>query len=102
MTLLDLCEPLFIFVCKINRSKRKGGPVFDPAQLRAEVDRIMRGMVQQSTTERDLPRRYNLLKPVLLAFVDGMAAQALPGKWQNMSGPGVGVEELFFKQLDET
>jgi type VI secretion system protein ImpK len=101
MTPLELCEPLFLFVCKINRSKRKGGPAFEAAQLRAEVDRILRTMVQQSTTERDLPKQFNQLKPMLLAFVDGMAAQALPGKWTNMSGPGQSGEEYFFKQLDE-
>jgi type VI protein secretion system component VasF len=102
MTPLDLCEPLFLFVCKLNRSKRKGGPSFDPAQLRAEVDRILRTMVQRSTTERDLPKQFNLLKPALLAFVDGMAAQALSGKWQNMAAADQSGDDFFFKQLDVT
>ena len=102
MTPLDLCEPLFLFVCKLNRSKRKGGPSFDPAQLRAEVDKILRGMIQRSTTERDLPKQFNLLKPALLAFVDGMAAQALPGKWQNMAAAEQSGDDFFFKQLDQT
>jgi len=102
MTPLDLCEPLFLFVCKLNRSKRKGGPSFEPAQLRAEVDRIMRGMVQKAASDREASKQFTVLKPILLAFVDGMAAQALPGRWQNIAPPGQTGDEYFFDQLEQT
>jgi type VI protein secretion system component VasF len=104
MTPLDLCEPLFLFVCKVNRSKRKGGPTFEPQQLRTEVEKILRDMAKQSYADRDLTLQYNALKPVLLAFVDLMAEQALPGRWQSLT-PGdqaTAADDFFFAQLEAT
>jgi type VI secretion system protein ImpK len=104
MTPLDLCEPLFLFVCKVNRSKRKGGPTFEPQQLRAEVEKILRDMAKQAYADRDLTLQYNAMKPILLAFVDIMGEQALAGKWQNMT-PGdqtTAGDDFFFGQLEAT
>ena len=39
MTLLELCEPLFQYVCRLNRSARKGGS-YEPTRVRAEIDAL--------------------------------------------------------------
>ena len=38
MSLVDLCEPLFLEVCRVNRAVRKGaqGMATDPNRIRAD------------------------------------------------------------------
>src|ERR1700722_3123687 len=102
MTLLDLCEPLFLFACKVNRSKRKGGPGFEPPQLRAEVERILREMALAAYVDRDLQSQFTQVKPILIYFVDAIAEQAFPGRGQKMAKPDENPGEEFFVQLDKT
>ena len=40
MTLLELCEPLFQYVCRLNRSARKGATP-DEETVRADLQKIL-------------------------------------------------------------
>ena len=40
MTLLELCDPLFKYVCFVNRSERKGAAI-DPAQVDSDLETIL-------------------------------------------------------------
>ena len=40
MTLLELCDPLFQYICRFNRSARKGGH-HDLIQVRQEVKAML-------------------------------------------------------------
>ena len=44
MTPLDLCEPLFQYVCRVNRSARKN-IVYDIEQVRSEIEASGRSLV---------------------------------------------------------
>ena len=39
-TLLDLCEPLFQYICRLNRSARKGGS-YELAQVQSEIKALL-------------------------------------------------------------
>ena len=43
MTLLQLCDPLFKYICFLNRSARKGAPL-EPAQVESEIEAILSDM----------------------------------------------------------
>jgi Type VI secretion system protein DotU len=84
MTLLDLCEPLFLSVCKTNRAKRSGANL---RESRAELEKIFAQMAAQAKPDRDLAGQYAQLEPVLRQF----AGFPCPSDKQE-----------FFAQLDAT
>jgi len=75
MTLLELCEPLFLYVCRLNRSARKGGAVqYD--RVRSEVDAIFDQMRSRAAAEPRLITQYEKTELPLIFFVDSMIAES--------------------------
>lgn len=106
MTLLELCDPLFQFVCRLNRSARKGArPDLD--QVRDEVKAIFGQMRSTAANAPALVAQYEKIELVLIFFVDFMIkSSALPnaGEWQELAyeRKELAGDEKFFDLLDET
>ena len=107
---VDLCEPLFQYVCRVNRSARKG-VVYAREQVRAEVKAILDEIRDRVAGDPQLaaqfdPARGKLLT-VLKCFVDFTirnSSLSFAGKWQDLSqedGVAAG-DQRFWELLDET
>src|SRR5436305_733019 len=110
MTPLELSEPLFQYVCRVNRSARKGG-IYAEDQVRAEVRAILADIQAKadadpaSAAQFD-PRRGKLLL-VLMFFVDFMIRNSsLPfaGEWYDLAREEnePNGDERFFQLMDES
>ncbi len=108
MTLLELCEPLFLYICRLNRSARKGG-THEYNRVRSEVEAIFEQMKARSATEPRLAGQYPKIERVLIFFVDSMISESkLPfaREWHR-NRKAFELDELagddrFWELLDET
>jgi type IV/VI secretion system ImpK/VasF family protein len=106
MTLIELCEPLFQYICRLNRSARKGGS-FDIAVLRHEITALFERMKAQAAEAR-LVDPYEKMEMPLLFFVDSMIAESklpLAGEWNKnrlaYQRNELAGDEKFFDLLDQ-
>jgi type VI protein secretion system component VasF len=81
MNLLQLCEPTFLYVCKVNRIYRKGGKL-DVATVKADVDDL-RESIQAALVQEDsaLNRQFEAIELSLVYFVDSMLVDAGLNEW---------------------
>lgn len=109
MKLVELCEPLFQYVCRLNRSARKGAGI-EPASVRADVKQILADMRSTATANPALSSNYGQVELPLIYFVDQMIEEsslAFAKDWAQsrlqveMKGKAGGDED-FFDLLDET
>jgi type VI protein secretion system component VasF len=108
MTLLELCEPLFLYVCRLNRSARKGGS-HEYNRVRTEIDAIFDQMRSRSASEPRLISQYEKTERVLIFFVDSMIAESkltFAREWHR-NRKAFELDELagddrFWELLDET
>ena len=106
MTLLELCEPLLQYICRLNRSGRKGGS-YEPARVRAEIEGLFESMKSKARADANLTNQYDKIEMPLIFFVDFMIKEsALPfaRQWQEMAYAHneLAGDEKFFDLLDET
>jgi len=108
LTLLELCEPLFLYVCRLNRSARKGG-AHEYSHIRAEIKALLEDMKSKAAADANLVGQYEKIEEVLIFFVDSMIAESnLPfsHQWhQNRlayEGKELAGDEKFFDLLEET
>lgn len=106
MTLLELCEPLFQYVCRLNRSGRKGGS-FEPSRVRSEIEGILEDMRSKSSGEGNLVSQFDKIEMPLLFFIDFMIKESnlsFARQWQEMAYEHneLAGDEKFFDLLDET
>ncbi|MBM4038424.1 MAG: DotU family type IV/VI secretion system protein [Planctomycetes bacterium] len=108
MTLLELCEPLFLYVCRLNRSARKGG-THELTRVRGEVDAIFDQMKARAPAEPRLVGQYPKIERVLIFFVDSMISESkLPfARDWHRNRKAFELDELagddrFWELLDET
>ena len=108
MNLLELCEPLFQYVCLLNRAGRKGGNIdFQP--VRSKIKDLFNDMRTRAVSDARLNLQYKEMEEPLTFFVDSMIADSkLPfaRKWdmdrlasgsQQLAG-----DEKFFDLLEDT
>lgn len=109
MTVLELCEPLFQYVCRINRSARKGG-VHNLAVVRDEIRGIFNEMFQKSLGTPGLRDQYEKVRLPLVYFVDYMIRGSklnATGTWKALAEeeePPIytGDESFFDPELNQT
>lgn len=110
MNLLELTEPLFQFICRLNRVARKNAPS-DYGAVRAEIREVFTEMSEKSRTEHKLAVQYTKIEPVLICFVDSIIAQSrLPyaSEWDanrlayELPEPELSGDERFFELLEGT
>ena len=71
MTLLELCEPLFLYVCRLNRTARRTGRA-DPLQAQSEIHGLLEDMRSQAASDARLLSQYEKVEDPLVYFVDHM------------------------------
>jgi type IV/VI secretion system ImpK/VasF family protein len=109
MTLLELCEPLFQYICMLNRIARNpGGENVEHAALRAQMGSMFENMAAQAETEERLASQFKKMEMPLLFFVDSMLAESrlsLAPKWNKQrlayDRNELAGDEKFFDLLDE-
>lgn len=106
MTLLELCEPLFQYVCRLNRSARKGGS-YEPTRVRAEIDALFEETKAKAAADPNLTAQYDKVLMPLVFLVDFMIKEsALPfaRQWKEIAYEynELAGDEKFFDLLDET
>lgn len=119
MTPIELCEPLFQYICRLNRSARKGGD-HDMEQVRADLKGIIDDIMSKAQADPGLRNQFDYdregrghdsnkgqLYLILLFFADFMVRNSnLPFamEWLDMAAEKgeQGGDEKFFELLDET
>jgi type IV/VI secretion system ImpK/VasF family protein len=104
-TLLDLCEPLFQYICRLNRSARKGGN-YELAQVQSEVRGFL-NEARQKALAANLSEAWEKIELVLIFFCDFMIKEsALPWarEWKELAFERheMAGDEKFFDLLEET
>lgn len=106
MTLLELYDPIFQCVCRLNRTVRAGGQP-DITELRAELKSILNKTKTTAAADPVLASQHEKLELSLTFFVDFMvrslntpAAQ----HWQDLASEKgeLAGDEKFFDLLDQT
>lgn len=103
MTLVQICEPLFQYVCRMNRLGRKGGRV-DFGVVRGELKAIFQEMKAKAEQTPGMIGPYNEVEQVLVFFLDSMILNSqLKGGWKPLSHERgeLGFEEKFWDLLEE-
>ncbi|MDB6066616.1 MAG: type secretion system protein DotU family [Pedosphaera sp.] len=130
MTLLDLTEPLFQYVCRLNRVARKGagsapsggtsfftkagtqtpkGPSVDYAVVRSEIKALLEDFMQKASSDMRLSSQSKKIELPLIFFVDSMIAESSLGIAQQWNQNRLAYDrnelagdEKFFDLLEET
>ncbi len=69
MRLVTLCEPLFQYVCRLNRSAAKGCTL-PLERVRADIQRLFEDIRHEASSRPDLAAQYERIKLPLTFFVD--------------------------------
>ncbi len=116
MNLTSLCEPLFLYICRLNRSARKAANA-DYRQARAGIEALFNDMQSAADKDPALTSQFDKIKLPLVFFVDSIIADSeLPfaAEWHSnrlayeldklgwASQAEMAGDEKFFDILDET
>ncbi len=104
MTLLELCEPLFQYMCRLNRSARKGGN-YELGQVQSEIKGFLAEAKTKSVGE-NLSEQFDKIELPLMFFCDFMIKEsALPWAhdWKELAFERheMAGDEKFFDLLEE-
>jgi len=106
-SLVELCDPLFQYVCRLNRLARKGGMV-EAGQLRAELKSLLNDTRLVCESVPGMGEQFAKVRLPLIYFVDFMVREsALPfaRSWKHLQeeeAREIVGDEKFFNLLDET
>ena len=105
MTLLELCEPLFQYVCRLKRLSRTGCNL-EMGQVRNDVKKILDEMRAKAETNAELTGLYEKVELPLLFFVDFMIKESkliFANEWFELGRERneLAGDEKFFDLLDE-
>ncbi len=105
MTLVEICEPLFQYVCRLNRMGRKGGRP-DAGAIRADINQIFAEMRAKADAAPNLSPAYQRVELPLCFFVDSMILNGpleIPGGWKAISHERreMAFEAKFWDLLEE-
>lgn len=81
MNLLQLCEPTFLYICRVNRIFRNGGRL-DLATVQADIadlrESIQATLIQQSN---ELSEQFESIELAYIYFIDSMLVAAGLAEW---------------------
>jgi len=108
MTLLEVCEPIFQYICRLNRMARTATAA-DYSVVRAEVKALLEDTQQKAASEVRLNAQMKKMELPLIFFVDSMIAESklkFAQEWHQRRlaydrGELAG-DEKFFDELEET
>src|SRR4051812_29210704 len=87
VTLGDVCEPLFQYVCLLNRSARTGES-YGLTQVRAQLEAVFAEMRRKAAGGRELSAQYEKVAQALVFFADFMLRQSgleFAAQWENLA-----------------
>ena len=104
MTLLELCEPFFQYVCRLQRSTRMECTV-EMDQVRSDITNIFNDMKSNALTSPELPNQYEKVELPLIFFVDFMIKEStlnFAADWYELARERneLAGDEKFFDLLD--
>lgn len=106
--LLDLCEPVFQAVCRLNRTARKGSSI-EYSVLRAELTDLLEKISTQARGDIGLAEQYRQVELPLIFFIDSMVAESSLSCAQEWNSHRLAFErnelagdEKFFDLLEAT
>jgi len=106
MRLAEACEPLFQYVCRLNRSARKGVPM-EASVVRSEILGKLAEARSKAATQPGMTDQFDRVELPLIYFVDFMikeseASFARDWKERAHERNKLAGDEEFFDLLDET
>ena len=108
MNLLELCEPLFQYVCILNRAGRKGGNL-EYNTVRSRVKVLFEDTRAKAANDPRINPQYRKVEQPLIFFADSMVADSklsFAQKWDKerlaYSFNELAGDEKFFDLFDET
>lgn len=108
MTLLDLCEPFFLYTCRLNRSARLGVST-EYNRVRAEVRTILKELKNRAASDPKLSAQFAKMELPLIFFIDSMIADSnlsFRDEWHEnrlaYERNELAGDERFWVLLDET
>jgi len=104
MTLLELCEPLFQYVSRLNRLARMGHSM-EMGQVRSDTKRILEEMKANASGTAELVSQYEKVELPLIFFVDFMIKESklsFAAEWLELGRERneLAGDEKFFDLLD--
>ena len=108
MTLLEICEPVFQFVCRLNRAGRKGAAM-DFTATKAEAIDLLETIKTRSAVDGNLKAQCSQIERPLVFFVDSMVERSslpfarqwgktrLANQYSELAG-----EDKFLEMMDDT
>jgi len=106
-TLLELCEPMFAYVCKLNRIARRDLS-YSKDVASVEIRKIFEEMRSRANEEPGLRSQFDRMELALRAFVDESIQRSelsFAEDWEPISWEmpdGAAYLSSFFESLDET
>ncbi len=106
-SLVELCDPLFQYVCRLNRLARKGGLV-EAGQLRSELKSLLADTRHACESVPGMGEQFSKVRLPLIYFMDFMVREsALPfaRSWKHLQeeeAREIVGDEKFFVLLAET
>ena len=106
MTVLELCEPLFLYFCRLNRAARKGGEA-TMARVRGEIGGVLDDIRARAAEDLNVKSQHERIELVLLFFIDFMIKESrlsFARDWEELAYERneLDGDEKFFDLLDET
>lgn len=108
MTLPELCEPLFQYICKLSRMSRTMGGS-DYAVVRSDVRTILDDIAKRASTDARLNNQFRRIELPLIFFVDAMVIDSnltFSPQWQReplaYARNELAGDQKFFDLLEET
>jgi type IV/VI secretion system ImpK/VasF family protein len=108
MNLQELTEPVFQYVCRLNRVARKSATI-DYETVRTDVTEMLGSMSDKARSDIRLSQQFNKVELPLIFFIDALISESrlhFAMEWnqnrlafdrQELAG-----DERFFEMLDET
>src|SRR5258708_38254150 len=109
MTLLELCDPLSAYVCRLTQAGRNGATDFDFIRVRREVTDIFKDLRSKASANAAPMGQYEKTEPALICFVDFIIASSpmpIAPEWQaqrlafEMDPPCMVGDSEFFLEVD--
>lgn len=105
VTLSDICDPLFQYVCRQNRAAQRGVST-DGGQVRSEIKSMLADLRMQAEAT-GLGDQFGQVRLPLVGFADFMMRESkhpFSRSWRSLAEEEkqLGLDQRFFEMLDET
>lgn len=104
--LLEFCEPVFQYVCRLNRLARKGGHVAAD-EVRSQLKALLTDARAKAQQQPGMGAQFEKVELPLIFFCDSMIRESklsFAGKWQDLAAERneLAGDEKFYDLLEET